>query len=126
MRNSAIYEALKSSELDDWEFVVVKIMQGADGNTLTAAEHDAINAFNSRGIPLLNKSPVIGGSVAANAKADTVITYEGKPVTYRQAAEILGCSVKTVSKRAARYRKKGSGVVQVEDWMNTTLKYRPN
>lgn len=126
IRSLAVSEAVNASDVQDWEFVVVREMPRATAADLLAAEQQTIAAFDSRKIPLLNHQPVLAPKPLQRPgpKAMVTITHQGNQVTYRQAAEILGCSIKTIAKRSARYRGRGSEVVRLEDWLETSKKYR--
>jgi hypothetical protein len=89
--------------LADWEFVVVV---SGDGLDLEALEHQAV-------------------AKVLKAAPQTVVTFEGNPVTYRQAAEVLDCSGKSLAKRLLRYRGRGVTTVSVEELKALSEKYRP-
>lgn len=125
IKSKLIYEAIKGTDLDDWEFCILKELPGASKASLDAEEASAISSLESGGVSTLNTIPVVRSVTARRGiPQSVVVTHEGNPVTYRQAAEILGCSMKTISKRAARYKAKGYEEVRLEDWQDVTRKYR--
>ena len=125
IRSASIFGAVSSSDLEDWEFCIVRELPGATENELNGAESSVIHNLKARGVLLLNHQPVLQTQLPVSGRGLLPITYEGRIVTHKQAAEILGCSVKTIGKRAARYRARGETIIRLEDWGEVSKKYRP-
>lgn len=102
----------------DWVFIVLAEMPNAATDDLRAAEQRAIDrAVEKSGDLVLNTQ--LGEPKKSIAKKDgdtrlTRITYQGRELTYREAAEILGVTRVAVKTRLAKLRAKGTNEVSIE------------
>lgn len=118
-RSSNMREVLGKTNKEDWVFIVLAELPNSSPQERKKSEQAAIRKMKDKIGPLLTNTMhvEIEPSDGANntAKAATRLTYEGKPLTYAKAAEILGVRTHTLSKRLAKWRSKGHYSVRVED-----------
>lgn len=102
-----------------WVFVVIEEMPGASTSKLRELEDRLVETYRSNSL-VLNEKPV---AVGRPAKTE-IVTNEGRKLTYREAAAMLGCIESTLRNRMAVYREKGQTVVSIETLIAKSRQYR--
>lgn len=126
VKSSEILKLLEGSTPEDWEFGIIAELPGATDDTLADYEERAVTRVGNKSpARLLNTlNPAIPRKQETATSPKSAITRGGTPVPYSEAARVLGCTVKQVQKRMARWRAKGVYTVAVEDLKTLTEKYR--
>jgi hypothetical protein len=108
-KSQVVLLAMKDTELADWEFVVVQLCERADLDRLEVIAIEGLR--NCCDGTVLNYAQLqIKGYKLHEAK--TVIVDElGRRITYADAAEQIGCTYATLSKRLKKRRKNGTGAM---------------
>lgn len=124
IRSFKFVQALESGSSEDWEFGIIAEFDAITDDELAEYEYKAVARLASK-FPnrLLNTITPSQPSKAINVAKSTIL-YEGRPVSYAEAANKLGCSSKQLQKRMARYRKKGVDTVELEKLLDLTQVYR--
>lgn len=114
--NPTLHEAITTSNIEDWEFVVFELCEVAELNqreqevisALRAGEYDCINGTEPK-IP--RKVTSLEGSTALSE----VIDEDGQPMTRAQIAARCGVTAQSVKKRLAAWRRKGKIKIRITD-----------
>jgi hypothetical protein len=109
-----------STEVYDWEFIVVKELLPSQVSQLTKLERHLISRLQEvKTVRLLNtltprQPPKVPEARAPEGKALTVVVGpDGSTITYYAAALMLGVARETVKKRLQDLRKKGVTKVKI-------------
>lgn len=124
IKSTLLAKMFSDCPADGWEYVVLQEIPGADEQTLADRESKAIDRLGQRAPHLLLNTLAAAVRVSPHPASRTVLTHEGKPITYAQAALALGCSQKQVQKRTARWRAKGVSHLTLDQLKTLTEKYR--
>lgn len=129
VKSFRIKELLEEGGADEWEFSILAELPGATEEQLADYETRAVTRIGNRAPErLLNtiapSNPKAARAPGAATSPKSSITLEGRTIAYSVAAKILGCSVKQVQKRMARYREKGIFEVDVGHLKTLSEKYR--
>jgi len=123
VKSMKMLQQVQSSRPEDWAFVIVQEFPEATEEALAQYEEHAITRVgNSAPDRLLNSIAPRKVGTASSPKSS--VSVDGAPIAYPEAAKMLGCSVKSLQKRLAAYRKRGVNEVTLEELKALTDKYR--
>jgi hypothetical protein len=116
--NHAVDDAFKSSDRDDWEFIVVAECPASE---LKTKEEKLVAKLVEKLGPLCLNVPDAGVRKPKSSPQigcvplSQVLDEHGAVMTYAQVAERLGVDIKSVAKRLARLRKVGRFKSNIRD-----------
>ncbi len=125
-KNQHIQQSLLNGETSDWSFNILFEFPKASEGELAAYENRSIrHIYNQSPTKLLNfvETP-FNIEVKAGPSAKTTLTFRGNAISQTEAAKVLSCNVKTLSKRLYSHREQGRTEVTVEQLQELSQKYR--
>lgn len=108
----------------EWTFAILSTYETITPQELDKLERQAIASFSlEHGDRLLNTMGTETKSGQAKAAVD-ILDEHGLRLTYSETARRLGCKLKSVSKRMAKYRDRGQMTVEFAELQELTRAYR--
>ena len=117
-RSTPMRSLLERTDIEDWRFLVIRNMPGSNTLERRVVEKAAIRKLKDKIGELLTNTrdlPADALEPKEGCPPKSVLTFEGNTISYRQGAELLGCSIETFTKRLLKWRRKGKTQVSVEE-----------